>query len=180
MLSAVFAYNRAMRVIVKWLAIAFLSFHVFAIGLWNFPRGNVFQNSLRDSVRWYIEPLGQWQTWGMFTSAPNYQKVSVKLIALDRAGRTREYGAILPGLRSYHQTLRINSVFRKLLRKSRKPYLEAYAAKACREIRKRGDDFEVVSVRLQYDMRKLRNVYKIRKDGRISKEYKILKGPFAC
>lgn len=81
----------AVRVNVKRLAVsAFLLVHLSALLLANLPAGPLSE-SLGEWTALYLQPTGQWQSWGMFAPDPSTDTITLEAVVKDSHGLLHHY-----------------------------------------------------------------------------------------
>src|SRR5205823_12097535 len=78
---------------------AFLLVHLGAMGVWVLPNCPI-QQQLAPWLRYYVLPLGLWQSWAMFAPDPLRDTVTLEAEVIDRNGL--RYGFAFPRLGDYN------------------------------------------------------------------------------
>src|SRR5262245_38977561 len=91
-----------------------LLFHLTAITVANLPANTAFGPGVYRPFAWYLTPTGLWQTWDMFTTIPHFLNLDGWLVAVEEGGGMTRYGPLLPGLKPFVQSTRIQGTFMRL------------------------------------------------------------------
>jgi hypothetical protein len=155
-------FQRAKRALIALLASA----HMACVMIANLPDNVSLGKALHGFADPYLRAFGQWQEWDMFTTIPLYADIRAKLVARGEDGSETRYDPMLPGLTPQPDSLRVMSLFARLVW-SRKPftsYVARFHAAACRAIGQRSGSIPK-TVRVELHVQALRSPRAVRQTG---------------
>jgi hypothetical protein len=136
----------------KKFAAVFLTFHVVALTLANYPGARTeIGEWIHRWVDFYVHPLALQQKWNMFRTHTKLLRLKVEVEATGENGETRRFGPLLPDLEFFPESLSLRTLtfFHRLERWRKTPKYSRYVQKLCRAIAARG--FAPASLTLIYD-----------------------------
>lgn len=133
------------------------------------PTDSAVTRKLLPAVNDYLTATGNWNTWAMFTSAPNYHSFSTQLVAQLGSGEEQRFGSMLPDLLPYDQSLRISKLMVGYeIPGSGSHYLTGYLGQASAAIAARTGSTPR-SVWLKYSVETTSPLLKIHRGGAIAR-----------
>lgn len=163
-------YGRPVRArLIRLFACAFCAFHMLAVVAMNLPLSSAFGAELRAPFVPYLVGAGLWQSWQMFDAPPRYRSFVPRLVARFRDGATRDYDAMLPGLRPFAFDTRMSSLFIRYTwpTPDLSGYVRGYLDNACAAIAREAGE-KPISTTLRLDGERLVRLQLVQSSGRMS------------
>jgi hypothetical protein len=161
--------SQVRKVVVRALACAYLSYHMFAVTIANLSTTTKVRDLPHRWARPYTGLFGQWQEWDMFTTIPYYAGIRPTLVATNADQSTNEFGPWMPGLEPIPDSLKVTSLFARMMW-SRNGFGEAigrWERRACDAVRARTNTLPA-TVHLRLDTDRLNPLPAVRASGQIA------------
>lgn len=161
-----FAQSLRFQRVKRALIVILASAHMACVAIANLPENVSLGKALHELADPYLRASGQWQEWDMFTTIPLYADIRASLVARGDDGSETRYDPMLPGLTPQPDSLRIMSLFARLVwsRKAFTWYVKRFHGAACRAIAERSGATPK-SVRVELQVQALRGPRAVRQTG---------------
>ena len=170
-----------LKLLLRATACAALLYHLCAVAITNLPRNTALGPALHAWFAPYTSYFGLWQDWAMFTTIPYYSRLVPTLEVKQSNGTTVDYGPLLPELRAAPDSLRLTSLFGRLVwsRSTYSSLANRYDRTACRAVQHQ-TSVSPASVRIRLDGQRLHALEKVRAIGETSYPQQATSGVFSC
>jgi hypothetical protein len=160
----------------------FLIYQTLAMAASSIPRSSGLSQYALKPFADFLTWTTQWQTWDMFVTIPYDHRFIVRAYAIDDSGNKHEIGPILPGLKPFEETLRIQTFFYRIYPGSNASlkFWETYANRLCASAKAALTNLNIKQVSVDFVSDRTRTLTHIQRDGKLTKTITSPRGPHDC
>ncbi len=170
----------------RFFAALFFCYHLLAIAAINFPAESNLRETLLRPFWNYFRISAQWQGWDMFDTKPNDAEFEIEAFVVDANNKEQKIGPLIPGLKEFHPTLKLTSLFYRLYPGAENSDRQwgTYSARLCQAAvaaqKARGLNAPPYKIFVDFISYRIRSLEDIRRDAVMSEKTVTSRGPVAC